>query len=103
MLPRGKVINRLVVTKLWVNGRASEDRDEWTEEVAHREGCYDDKAETPDVQAERIRRQRISGDRREALQGRQIVITVDEVLRSKHRGSPIPCWNTCDCSGNLPN
>ena len=33
VLPRGKVINRHVVTKLWVNGRASEDRDEWTEEV----------------------------------------------------------------------
>ena len=28
--PREKVINRSVVTKLWVNGRASEDRDEWT-------------------------------------------------------------------------
>ena len=27
------MINRLVVTKLWVNGHACEDRDEWTEEV----------------------------------------------------------------------
>ena len=27
VLPRGMVINRPVVTKLWVNGRASEDRD----------------------------------------------------------------------------
>ena len=70
MLPREKVINRPVVTKLWVNGRASDDRDEWTEEVrAHCERCYDDKAETPEVQAERIRRQRTSGDRRVALQG----------------------------------
>ena len=70
VLPREKVINRPVVTKLWVNGRASEDRDEWTEEVrAHCERCYDDKAETPEVQAERIRRQRTSGDRRVALQG----------------------------------
>ena len=27
VLPRGKVINRQVITKLWVNGRASEDRE----------------------------------------------------------------------------
>ena len=33
VLPRGKVIHRPVVTKLSINGRASEDRDEWTEEV----------------------------------------------------------------------
>ena len=46
--------HRLVVTKLWINGRASEDRDEWTEEVrAHCEKCYDDKMETSEVQAER--------------------------------------------------
>ena len=28
VLPRGKVSNRHVVTKLWVNGRASEDRNQ---------------------------------------------------------------------------
>ena len=33
VLPRGKVIHRPAVTKLWINGRAREDRDEWTEEV----------------------------------------------------------------------
>ena len=33
VFPRSKVIHRPVVTKLWINGRASEDRDEWTEEV----------------------------------------------------------------------
>ena len=55
-LPRGKVMQRSVVTKLWDNGRASEDRDEWTKEVrAHCEKCYDDKIETPEVQAEKIR------------------------------------------------
>ena len=32
-LPRGKVIHRPVVTKLWMNGRASDHKDEWTEEV----------------------------------------------------------------------
>ena len=31
--PRGKVINRPVVTKVWVNSRASADGDVWTEEV----------------------------------------------------------------------
>ena len=76
VLPRRKVINRLVLTKLWVNGRASEDRDEWTAEVrGHCERCYDDKAETLHVHAERIRRQRTSVDRSVALQGRRVTIT----------------------------
>ena len=83
VVPRGKVINRPVVTKFWVNGRASEDRDEWTGEVwAHCERCYDTE-ETPEVQAERIRRQRISGDRRVALQERRVTITMDKVLRPR--------------------
>ena len=82
--PRAKVINTSVVTELWVNGRASEDRDEWTEEVrAHCERCHDDKAETSEVQAERIRRQRVSGDRRVAPQGRRVQITVNSVLRAR--------------------
>ena len=43
-IPRDKVVERPAVTKLWVNGRASEDRDERTEEVrAHCEKWYDDK------------------------------------------------------------
>ena len=84
VLPRGKVMNRPVVTKLWVNRRASKDRGEWTEEVkAHCERCCDDKEETPEVQAERIRRQTISGDRRVALQERRVTITVDKVLRAR--------------------
>ena len=78
------MIHRPVVTRLWVNRRASEDRDEWTEEVrAHCERCKDGKAETPEVQAERIRRQRTSGDRHVALHGRRVLITVDEVLRAR--------------------
>ena len=32
VLPGGNVVHRPVVTKLWINGRASEDR-EWTQEV----------------------------------------------------------------------
>ena len=32
------------------------------------------------MQAERIRRQRISGDRRVSLEGRRVTITVDKVL-----------------------
>ena len=71
VLRRGKVINRPVITRLWVNGRASEDRDEWTEEVrAHCDRCYDDKEET-------------SGDHCVALQGRRVAITVDKVLRAR--------------------
>ena len=84
VLRRGKVINRPVITKLWVNGRASEDRDEWTEEVrAHCERCYDDKEETSEVQAERILSQRRRGDHCVALQGRRVAITVDKVLRAR--------------------
>ena len=70
VLPSLKVINRPVVTKLWISGRASEDRDEWTEEVrVHCGRCYDDKDETSEVQAEMIRRQRRSGDRCVSHQG----------------------------------
>ena len=84
VLPRGNVINRPVITKLWVNGRASEDRDEWTEEVrAHCERCYDDKEETSEVQAERILSQRRRRDHCEALQGRRVTIMVDNVLRAR--------------------
>ena len=61
---------RLVVTKLWINGRASE-------------RCCDDKAETSEVQAERIRASEVSGDRRVALQRRRIQITVDRILRAR--------------------
>ena len=61
-LTRGKVIDRPVVTKLWSNGRASEERDEWPEEVtAHCEKCYDDEVETSEVQTERICHQRSRG------------------------------------------
>ena len=35
------------------------------------------------MQAERIRRQRTSGDRRVAFQGRRVTITVDKVLRAR--------------------
>ena len=82
MLSREKVGHRPVVTKLWIDGRASEDRDEWTEEArAHCERCYDDKAETPEVQAEKNPRQKVSGDGRAAHQGHRTQITVNRVLR----------------------
>ena len=83
-LPRGKIVKRPVVTKLWINGRASEDRDEWNEEVKlHCEKCYDDKSETPEVQAERISEQRCRGDSVVAFQGRRVQITVNRVLRAR--------------------
>ena len=70
-----------MATKLWINGRVSEDRDEWTEEVrAQCQRCYDDKKETSEVQAERIRHQRRRGDSLAALQDRRVQITVDRVL-----------------------
>ena len=55
-LPRGKLVERPTVEQFWVNGKASEDREEWMEEVrAHCERCYDGKDESSKVQGERIR------------------------------------------------
>ena len=51
VLPCGKIVQRFVVTKLWVNGRASEDRDDLKEEVwTHCKKFCDDKLETSEVQ-----------------------------------------------------
>ena len=47
------VVKKFEVKKFWVNGRATEDREEWCEEVRlHCENSYDDKSETPVVQDE---------------------------------------------------
>ena len=73
-LPRGKIVQRPVVKKLWRAGRAIEDGEEWTEETrAYCERCYDDKDETAEVHAERIRDQRRRGD-----SGRRVEITPTE-------------------------
>ena len=83
-LPRGKVVKKPVVTKLWVNGRATEDREEWCDEVRlHCEKCYGDKSETSEKQAERIRVQQCRGDSAVAIQGRRMQITVNRVLRAR--------------------
>ena len=83
-LPRDKVVKKLVVTKLWVNGRATENWEEWCEEVrSHCEKCYDDKSETSEKQAERIRVQRCRGDSAVAIQGRRVQITVNRVPRAR--------------------
>ena len=56
------------------------------EEVrTHCELCCDDKNETSEIQAEKIRRQRRSGDRRVAFQERRVRITVDKVLRARRK------------------
>ena len=44
--------------RLWINGQASEDREEWMEKVnAHCERCHDDKDETSQMQEDRIQEQ----------------------------------------------
>ena len=97
-LPRGYVINRPVIAKLWVNGRVSEDRDEWTEEVrAHCERCHDDKEETLEVQAKRILSQRRRGDHCVALQERRVMITVDKVLRARGKMPRNKANGPADC------
>ena len=41
--PSGELVQRPVVKKLWVAGRASQGREEWAEEVwAQGERCYDE-------------------------------------------------------------
>ena len=54
VLQRSKVVvKKFEVTKFWVNGRATEDREEWCEEVQfHCENSCDDKSETPVVEDE---------------------------------------------------
>ena len=98
VLPRGKVTHRPVVTKLWINGRAREDRDEWTEEVsAHCEKCFDDKTETSEVHTERIRHQRSRGDRLAVLKGRHIQISVDRVLSARAKMMKNKANGPADC------
>ena len=90
-LPRGKIAQRPFVKQLRVAGRSSEDREEWTEEVeAHRERCCDDKDETSEVQAERIRS-------RLAWQGRRVDITVGRVLRARGKMMKDRANGTGDC------
>ena len=55
--------------------------------------CYDDKTETPEVQAERIRIQRCRGNFAAAVHGRQVSITVKQSPcehEEKHRKSNGP-------------
>ena len=48
--------------RLWVNGTAAEDRDEWEEEaLRHCEKAYDDKEETNEKQRQRIEVHREKG------------------------------------------
>ena len=78
------ILQKLVVKKLRVTGCASEDKEEWMEEVkAHCERCYDDKDENSEVQAERIREQRRGGDCLVTWQGRTVAITVERVIRAR--------------------
>ena len=94
--------------RLWINGRASEDREEWMEEVkAHCERCYDDKDETSQMQEERIQEQRHRGDCLEAGTGQKVQITVDRVLRARPKmmknkaNGPSDCW-LAEMSQELP-
>ena len=98
VLPKGKVTHRPAVTKLWINGRASENRDEWTEEVrAHCERCYDDITETSEVRAEKIQRQRTSGDHRVPFQEHRLQITVDKVFRARFKMMKNKANGPTDC------
>ena len=102
-LPRGTVVKKPVVTKLWVNGRATENREEWCEEVRlHCERSFDGKSETSEKQAERIRVQRCRSDCAVAIQGRRVQITVNRFVRAgrsyvanpRQGGveAPVLCW-----------
>ena len=96
-LPRRKTVHRPFVKRLWINRKASEDREGWVEEAkAHSERCYDDKDETSQMQEERIQEQRQSGDCLEWT-GRKVDITVDRVLRARGKMKKAP-RNLCTTS-----
>ena len=61
------------------------------------EKCCDDKTETSEVQAERIRPQRSRGDSLVALLGRQTQITVDRVLRARGKMMKNKANGPADC------
>ena len=63
----------------------------------HCERCYDDKEETSEVQAKRIRRQRRSGDRHVALEGRRVMITAGKVLRARGKMLRTKANGPADC------
>ena len=58
---------------------------------------FDDKAETSEVQAERIRHQRSGGDSLVALQGRQIHFSVDRVIRVRGKMMKNRANGPADC------
>ena len=61
-LPEVKVIQRLVVTKLWTNRRATEDRDECTgENAVHLEKYHADILEASEDEDERIWQHEVAG------------------------------------------
>ena len=82
-LPRGKTVQRSVVPRFGIIGKASEVREEGMgEEQTHCERCHDDKDETSQMQEARVQAQRPRGDSFEAWPGRTAEITVDSVLRA---------------------
>ena len=73
--------------KLWVAGRASENREGWAEEVrAHCEKCHYDKDEMSEVQAVRIRGH-----------GSRVQIIIDGVLRARGTLMKNEEDGLCDC------
>ena len=87
VLRRGKVINRPVITKLWVNGRASDGLTANAVTTTKRK---------PEVQAERILSQRRRSDHCVAL-GRRVAITVDTVLRARGKMLRNKANGAADC------
>ena len=84
--------------ELWVNGSASENRDDWMEEVkANREGCYDDEDETSEVQAGNIQDQRRRGASLVAWSGHKVDVAVDRVLRARWEMMKNEANGSCDC------
>ena len=58
---------------------------------------YDDKTETSEVQAERIRHRRSRGDSSVALQGGHRQITIDRVLRARDKMMKNKAKEPADC------
>ena len=92
-LPMGKFVPKLVVTKLWINGRATEDM----EVRLHCENCYDDRSEASEKQSERIRVQRCRGGSAVVFEVRRMQITVNRVLRARGKMPRAKSIGLADC------
>ena len=84
IMPGKKKLKRKPLTELYVNGKFTEDRDEWKRELQrHCDEVSTDPEETSKVQEERIEYFKRKGDLHFIKNGRRAEITIDLVLQAR--------------------